>query len=1132
MKTNCDLMKIYVLWPFLVHNGEIPLLESQPCMLQPVAKPWKNFHFFELFEDLAELFKNVACDPFFIDELLEIGAKMEVRKLKRSAMMDAIEWVRATEDQAMLAKLRNADEHIRSQVLFLFFFRYSCLLNQMGEECCMLADRAKKHDCDKCDQECEIKKRSGNLAFEKRQYTHAIKFYTAAMHYSPHNHILFSNRALCFIRLDDYWNAVWDGKKAVVLKNTWSKGHYRYCEALFLLGETERARLSNKKAQDLCRYCPDCRDLVQQEARFIKDMMLPTEIKVKKNSKKKSTSEKKIKEQLTPVVENKDVKDEQSKSPDHADKVGTNNEYTTSAKIKTTAKLYFAQILDEHGPLKPDDERLIGQYKDFPKETHRMVEAAGGLKNFLLQSYEFTIVEDMIALSGNVDISFAGLQEQYPLNPTAEEFKPSFSSSLVYDHLDSCYATDHLDYMSSDSSATECSGRPEFYHDLDLNFQKFDEPFNSSRFRTLTGSEMELMDTDASDHPVLDEDLDDMGSFTSNGSGLSSIEEDDDDDCDNDNDDDDDDCDDDATAPEVNSDVSQETSHIDKSVQSNHTVSSKNETQPKNIQTAIVSVQVDIEYSHHEVNTEPFQPYETQQGDILRMEKEHLVLTDQLQEAKDKYENLQSRYCEEIADLEEQIRTTVEGKKITKKELVYFQQQYEIEAKKWQQERKENQEKLKALRSKIKIATESNKRHSKGVEEKKKQYEVYIEEFAKIHCSKFEYGKTKLEKQIAKRDVDREEAIHRAAVAEVIILENQKQAEILKLQMKASDTEQSIKMLKPMVKSNPGTLEQINTMELFLVKLKKEMDTVQSKFDEKIAPLKKSALLSPPAASASSALNLQASAALADSPVSSHPVSSHPSPSPIKPANPEAINSTVKINAPNKKGQNKVADKPPAHPPSNSHKPKTPTPSPARVRGATGRDRRENGQPEAKPSPSAQPTVFDKIIKELHDIFPHYKSAELANFIKHFRVRNNGTLSGFSHEEIISRVTEHILDYQTRTPPPPATQMTARLNLSNSASGVAQPSPPQPKQPWRVVTGGARNKWQNSDDIASVGEDPCIICHDELKQFTVHKLDCGHYFHMHCIKTWLHTQSTCPTCREHALLPEDFPVLAGRMRNA
>ncbi|XP_073440767.1 E3 ubiquitin-protein ligase TTC3 isoform X2 [Dendrobates tinctorius] len=1808
MKTNCDLMKIYMLWPILMSHCDTDTLQFQPRFLetveQSVAMTLKNYDYIEVLEDLADLFKKVANNPRLIDDLLRIGNKMETPKLKTkmSAIVEAIAWVQATGNQILFKKVMDSQECFRSQFLFTFFYQYAFLLTKMGEECCMLTDKVKKHECGKCDEECEKKKRCGNVAFEKRQYAYAVKFYTAAMQYSPHNHILFSNRALCFIRMYDYWNALSDGKKAVVLKSTWSKGHYRFCEALFLLGETERAVSSNKKAQYLCRYCPDgIRDLIQQQDKFMQDdVPLITEVKVKKNSKKKSSNGKKITAKLTSTAEIKDLRDAQSKSQDLPDKemsaecnihienkgcsenmtgqqprkgkakgkgsdsektrfsdlntetqktpspgpsqvdlaamqdtikslireayealndkrcrnaegifsklldilkqsdlqslhltkldylvlqyghanallgigqcvelaraenelkeiiqhhskerfnclafYGIGNVYfkqnrfsdalnqyiksktmvnhkmvpgvltwpTTSVvleetrpeklqvfldncieectfppkpdaicryeqclslpkaqiyfsdpdfkdflkyrcltpdckgftshivifdsmaqikcefedkivkkrepqkpaaknklasnkinktkyenkferkkaieepvenpddskkqpeeavlceaavtngrrvkwepllaqvlkkeglikhgcpgcfpsfwesvcvwriispekmeeldknsnaqssskmksfltylyklndRVKTRIFLYllslqdkhitvnlhdwlfivnnkgleaavefrdrnrerlknikpesvislwnetygkninymievstdnlfdvlsamsiegfrlflwllednkhiasecdlekeldkyfqemdiprgqipkqsldkynniwmnlktkhkkkkrnqavkplyklsgavstrsqdedifteentlslldpnepflvpdslrgdldefdtlyefalfdqsdqemvldsvepiretlyeyFAQILDEHGPLKPDDERLIGQYKDFPEETHRMVEAAGSLKNFLLQSYEFTIVEDMIALSANYNIAFTEFQEEYRLNPTAEEFKPSYSSP-VYDNLDSYYATDHLDYMSSDSSATECSERPALYNDLDRNYQKFAEPYNSSRLRTFSDSELDLIDTDSFDHPVLDEDLDEVCSFSSNGPGSSSIEEDDDD-CDGEDDDD-------ATAPEINSDLSQDKSYTDQSNyivsakseaqpkniqtaidsdqsnhivssksetqpkniqtaiesdQSNHIVSSKSEAQPKNVQTAIVSVQVDIEYSHHEVNTEPFQPYESQQGDILRMEKEHLVLTDQLQEATDKYENLQTRYRDEIAVLEEEIKTTETNKNVAKKELVYLQQAYENELKKWQQERKENQEKLKVLKNNIKTVTDSNEKYARGIEEKKKQYELYIEEFANIHCTKFENEKARLEKHIAKRELDKVDTAQRAAVAEVIVLENQNQAMLLKLQMNASTTEQSIKMLKPLAKSNPGILEQINTMESLLVKLKKKMDTLQSEFDEKIAPLKKSVNLSAAAAaSASSTVNLPASAVLAESSITSRPVSSHPSPSPIKPKNPVPVKSSVKKTAPNKKAQQKVTNKPQMHPTSYSQKPKIPTPPSAKVPWATVPDRRGNGQPETKQSPSAKPTVFDRIIKDLHDIFPHYKSAELTNFIKNFRVRNNGSLSGLSHEEIISRVTEHILDFQTKNPPPPAAQMTPGPSMSNSSSSIAQP-----KQPWRVVTAGARNKWQNSD-LESFGEDPCIICHDELKQFPVHKLDCGHYFHKHCIKTWLHTQSTCPTCREHALLPEDFPVLAGRMRTA
>lgn len=43
----------------------------------------------------------------------------------------------------------------------------------------------------------------------------------------------------------------------------------------------------------------------------------------------------------------------------------------------------------------------------------------------------------------------------------------------------------------------------------------------------------------------------------------------------------------------------------------------------------------------------------------------------------------------------------------------------------------------------------------------------------------------------------------------------------------------------------------------------------------------------------------------------------------------------------------------------------------------------------------------------------------------------------------------------------------------------------------------------------------CIICREEMQ--TAKKLPCGHIFHMHCLRSWLERQQTCPTCRRSVL---------------
>ena len=53
----------------------------------------------------------------------------------------------------------------------------------------------------------------------------------------------------------------------------------------------------------------------------------------------------------------------------------------------------------------------------------------------------------------------------------------------------------------------------------------------------------------------------------------------------------------------------------------------------------------------------------------------------------------------------------------------------------------------------------------------------------------------------------------------------------------------------------------------------------------------------------------------------------------------------------------------------------------------------------------------------------------------------------------------------------------------------------------------------------------CIICREEMT--TAKRLSCGHLFHVHCLRSWLERQHTCPTCRALVAPPENGTTTSG-----
>ncbi|NXV18260.1 TTC3 ligase, partial [Cepphus grylle] len=241
-----------------------------------------------------------------------------------------------------------------------------------------------------------------------------------------------------------------------------------------------------------------------------------------------------------------------------------------------------------------------------------------------------------------------------------------------------------------------------------------------------------------------------------------------------------------------------------------------------------------------ETNTLPFHPFEMQQGDILRMEKEHQVLKEQLKEAQEKYEQLQSRSSEEISALKELLKKSVEETEVSKNELDWLHQDLEIKVKKWQQEKKENQENLKALRNTAKKHTDTNDRYLKTIDEKEKQYNVYLNTYLET-SNKLANEKVKLEERIKRSQDDCQECVKRAVKAEISVLTNWKEAEVCKLNGISANAEANLKMLKSLSSSAsaaPKLKPQIDSWEIFISNVKKQLEKVEAEYEEKIQSVK------------------------------------------------------------------------------------------------------------------------------------------------------------------------------------------------------------------------------------------------------------------------------------------------------
>ncbi|XP_054569513.1 E3 ubiquitin-protein ligase TTC3 isoform X4 [Eptesicus fuscus] len=528
----------------------------------------------------------------------------------------------------------------------------------------------------------------------------------------------------------------------------------------------------------------------------------------------------------------------------------------------------------------------------------------------------------------------------------------------------------------------------------------------------------------------------------------------------------------------------------------------------------VVAIQVSGNVAHQEVNTEPYDPFEAQQGDISQIEKESHVLQEQLKEACEYYEQRKLQGSEETRDLEEKLKRNLEENKISKTELDWFLEDLEKEIKKWQQEKKEIQERLTALKKEMKRVSDATETYTQKNDGQEKEHEFVLDQSSEISDT-FTNEKTKIEEQIRSGKEQYEEILQRAVAAEVSVLENQREMEVYKLRIVESQAEGYLKTLNQLQSDSaayPELESDIDSWESFLSDVRKEIEKAESQFEEQIKAIKAGSRLSELSEVQISELPFPAWSTICPKSLPESP--GHDDQGPSTSASHTAVPRDSSLVSAGDRPVGAPSPPLPASPSAQQEcegagqapQPKHSLPSDQKLPVPPGRTSRTSQSPK-KP--------FNSIIEHLSAALPGYSSTELAGLIKKVRSKSKTSLSGLSIDEIVQRVTTHVLEaQQNQKPSPGQDRPLTKPSSAASGTGAAQGLP-------SVIAGPSPRAWgQRTGDApvsATLGAHSCEICREVFKSKNVRALSCGHKFHKGCLKQHLKGQRACPACLCHDL---------------
>ncbi|KAL1267240.1 hypothetical protein QQF64_002915, partial [Cirrhinus molitorella] len=252
----------------------------------------KRLEKIEILESILDAMERGLSHPDMENKARAVVSLSRLFSLEEDCLPEAIGWLRESGAPDVGRKLMDLGSvEIRYRTLHFVFNEYSRYLQVISCSKKKAIEDLKSEPDSWMLSKSEDMKNRGNEQFQKKKYDLALKWYTKAIKYHPSNHILYGNRALCYIRSEKYLKALGDGKRAVILQPDWAKGHYRFCDALFYLGEHQKALTANRSAQDACSADADGqKDLQQQYERFQTELQESKDMKTKKTETKKTPS--------------------------------------------------------------------------------------------------------------------------------------------------------------------------------------------------------------------------------------------------------------------------------------------------------------------------------------------------------------------------------------------------------------------------------------------------------------------------------------------------------------------------------------------------------------------------------------------------------------------------------------------------------------------------------------------------------------------------------------------------------------------------------------------------------------------------------------------------------------------------